>query len=120
MMPATPLRMVRTAWGLSAHELARLADLDRVTIHRLERSEVTPRKRTVKNLAMVLGCPAELLFPDGAHDQKAAGIRALRASGHGEMAEMMEKLDQSTPAVPDLRPVVDDEVEVPTVSAKHF
>lgn len=61
-MFAENLRAVREARGLSVSELARVAKMHRVTLHRLERGEGAPRLATVDALATALGVRRERLL----------------------------------------------------------
>ena len=72
-LPASPLRTLRAINDLSASRLARLADVDRSTIRRLEAGIGHPHQRTAQKIAAVLNCPAELLFP--LNDVEPAGNR---------------------------------------------
>lgn len=74
-VPATPLRMLRALNGLSASQLARLADVDRSTIRRLEAGIGEPQRRTARKIAAVLSCPVALLFP--VKDEDPAGQQGL-------------------------------------------
>ena len=67
----TPLRTLRVLSALSARELARLADIDRSTVRRLEAGIGCPQARTARKIAAVLGCPVELLFPEKDEDSAA-------------------------------------------------
>lgn len=80
---SSPLQVIRALLNLSAAELARLADIDRATVRRLERGEHRPQTRTALKIAAVLNCPAELLFP--LNDETQPGRAASRTtSGRGE------------------------------------
>lgn len=72
------LRIVRTISGLTAAELARLAEVDPVTIRRLEAGRCAPRAATAEKLASALGWPVDRLFPKGAtsHAQIVANVLA--------------------------------------------
>jgi transcriptional regulator with XRE-family HTH domain len=96
-IPATPLRALRALNNLSASKLARLADVDRSTIRRLEAGIGHPQDRTARKIAAVLNCPVGLLFPRDEeartaepliHDEEAAGQRPLvtTAAGQGRRA----------------------------------
>jgi len=81
----SPLRTLRAINNLSASQLARLADVDRSTVRRLEDGIGCPQSRTAQKIAAVLGCPVELLFPH--NDNAPAGNgRVVKtdvaASGH--------------------------------------
>jgi transcriptional regulator with XRE-family HTH domain len=61
--PLSALRTLRALKNLSAAELARLADIDRSTVRRLEAGVGQPQAKTARKIAAVLNCPPELLFP---------------------------------------------------------
>ena len=85
-LPPSPLRTLRALNDLSAAELARLADVDRSTVRRLEAGAVHPQAKTARKIAAVLNCPAELLFPkdeDPAGQQGLATTSAVVGDGHG-------------------------------------
>lgn len=66
--PASALRLVRVARGLTQGQLADRAGLARPTISRLENAHEEPQHRTAQRLAAVLGWDAAALFPDLARD----------------------------------------------------
>lgn len=59
---ASALRIYRVAEGLSQADLATLAGVDPVTIHRLENGR-KPSKKTANSIAHVLGRSVEAIFP---------------------------------------------------------
>jgi transcriptional regulator with XRE-family HTH domain len=59
---ARRLRALRTKANLTQAELARLADVQHMTISNLERAAGAPAVETVFALATALGVPAEELF----------------------------------------------------------
>jgi transcriptional regulator with XRE-family HTH domain len=61
----SPLRVYRTARGLSQRELAYLAGVSRRQIVRLESGSSTPALKTANSLALVLAVSPEALFPPG-------------------------------------------------------
>ena len=67
--------MLRALNGMSASQLARLADVDRSTIRRLEAGIGEPQRRTARKIAAVLNCPVALLFPQ--NDDEARTAEAL-------------------------------------------
>ena len=85
------LRTVRVLKDLSASEFARLADIDRATVRRLEAGITRPQEKTARKIAAVLGCPAELLFPrdeeartaEPLNDEDPAGQRGLAPTSAG-------------------------------------
>ena len=79
--PHSPLRTLRALSNLSAAGLARLADIDRATVRRIEAGAVQPQAKTARKIAAVLGCPVELLFPR--NDEEPAGRRAPVATPAG-------------------------------------
>ena len=87
-MEPSPLRVLRALRNLSASELARLADIDRATVRRLERGEHRPQGRTAQKIAAVLSCPAELLFPPVNDETQPgrAGLATTPAGGDGRCA----------------------------------
>lgn len=89
--PSSPIRTLRALRHLSASELARLADVHRATIRRLENDLARPQERTAVKIAAVFGCPVELLFPEAASEhERPADDRALETTsadtgdGYGE------------------------------------
>jgi len=78
----TPLRTLRVLSALSARELARLADIDRSTVRRLEAGVGFPQPRTARKIAAVLNCPVDLLFPH--NDEEVAGQRPLATTPAGQ------------------------------------
>lgn len=69
------LRTLRAINGLSAARLARLADVDRSTVRRIEEGTVRPQERTAQKLSAVFGCPVDLLFPTNSEARPATGLR---------------------------------------------
>jgi putative transcriptional regulator len=59
---ARRLRVLRDKAGLTQDALARKADLQNMTVSKLERAVVLPSVETVFQLASALGVPAEELF----------------------------------------------------------
>jgi len=59
---AAPLRIYRIAEGLTQVNLARMAGVDPVTIHRLENG-CRPSTKSANAIAHVLGRPVEAIFP---------------------------------------------------------
>lgn len=60
---ATPLRVLRVAFGLSQADLAEAAGISRHTIISLEKGTALPKLRTARALAHVLRCEVLDLFP---------------------------------------------------------
>lgn len=56
------LRSLREGAGLSQYEAARLADIDRATLLRIERGETSPSLETINALARVLRIEPETLY----------------------------------------------------------
>ncbi len=62
--PPSPLRVWRTAVGLTQAELGRLSGVSRGRIIALERSRGKPRRSTALALAAVLDCEVADLWPE--------------------------------------------------------
>lgn len=62
-MTATPLRVLRVAFGLSQADLAAAAGISRHTVIQLEKGTGLPKLRTARALAQVLRCEVLDLFP---------------------------------------------------------
>ena len=60
---ATPLRVLRVAFGLTQDELARAAGIGRTTVVQLEKGTGLPKLRTARAVAHVLRCEVLDLFP---------------------------------------------------------
>ncbi len=63
--PASPLRVHRTAAGLTQGELASIAGLCKETVCNVETGSTVPARRTAKSLAAALGVDILELFPPG-------------------------------------------------------
>jgi len=60
--PANPLKLARRVAGLSLTELATLAGVSRMTIHKLEHGQ-SPTLDTAQRLAVALKSSVDRLFP---------------------------------------------------------
>jgi len=66
MIPASKMKLLRLALGLSQEKLAVLASSYQVRLSRVERGVGPPPSRTeAERIAAVLGVPSEELFPHG-------------------------------------------------------